>query len=156
MEKLEIERKFLVKNLPAYLNGCDKTEIEQAYVSVRPVIRIRRMDDRFFLTVKGEGFLSRQEFEMEIGPDEYVNLSGKIDADTIPIAKTRYYFPIGQYTGELDIYYGRLGGLMTVEVEFGNIDDAKAFIPPEWFGREVTGEAGYANSSLSTHGLPES
>jgi len=39
-------------------------------------------------------------------------------------------------------------------VEFGSEDEARAFAPPSWFGREVTGEAGWSNSALARHGLP--
>ncbi len=43
---------------------------------------------------------------------------------------------------------------VVAEVEFDDEDAARAFTPPPWFGREVTGERGYANRSLSVHGLP--
>jgi CYTH domain-containing protein len=39
-------------------------------------------------------------------------------------------------------------------VEFDSEDDAAAFAPPHWFGREVTGQAGWSNAALARHGLP--
>ena len=39
---MEIERKFLVKYLPEGLENYPHSEISQAYISTRPVIRIRQ------------------------------------------------------------------------------------------------------------------
>ena len=48
---MEIERKFLVKELPD-LMGVKYSEIEQGYFSISPEKRVRRRDDRFYLTEK--------------------------------------------------------------------------------------------------------
>ena len=50
---MEIERKFLVTQLPS-LEHCDSQKILQAYISIEPVIRIRQADCNFFLTVKSK------------------------------------------------------------------------------------------------------
>ena len=42
-----------------------------------------------------------------------------------------------------------------VEVEFGSIDEAKAFVPPEWFLKEVTEDGRFSNSYLSEHRLSD-
>ena len=60
---MEIERKYLVHEIPVDLTKYQVKHMEQMYVSVKPVIRIRRTDDRRVLTVKSKGLLSRQEFE---------------------------------------------------------------------------------------------
>ena len=41
-----------------------------------------------------------------------------------------------------------------LEVEFASEDAAAAFAPPDWVGRELTGDRAYANQSLALHGLP--
>ena len=54
---------------------------------------------------------------------------------------------------------GGLEGLMTVEVEFRSEEDYhkfKASSVPEWFGKEVTGDARYINQNLAMNGLPDS
>jgi CYTH domain-containing protein len=72
------------------------------------------------------------------------------------IAKTRVLISLeNQLTAELDIYYGALEGLLTVEVEFENMADALAFTPPEWFGRDVSDVKAYRNNHLSRYGLPK-
>ena len=67
---MEIERKYLVHEIPVDLTKYQVKHMEQMYVSVKPVIRIRRTDDRRVLTVKSKGLLSRQEFEMDLDEDE--------------------------------------------------------------------------------------
>jgi CYTH domain-containing protein len=146
---LEIERKFLVDALPFDLSEYNKSEIIQSYISFSPTIRLRGANGSFFLTCKGEGTLSREEFEIQITETQYNHLMTKIDGQTI--YKTRYYIPLqDNYTAELDIYHNeRLNGLITVEVEFKTLDDAKNFAPPQWFSKDVTENSGYSNSSLA-------
>ena len=43
---MEIERKYLVHEIPVDLTKYQVKHMEQMYVSVKPVIRIRRTDDR--------------------------------------------------------------------------------------------------------------
>jgi argininosuccinate lyase len=154
----EIERKFLPQTLPGPLEGYPCQRITQTYLSAHtPVIRLRRIWDgaeSFVLTVKGGGALARTEFELPLTPDQYARLLEKCAAP--PLEKNRYRVPLaGGLTAELDIYEGPLAGLTTVEVEFPTQAEAEAFAPPGWFGRDVTYEPGYKNSSLALWGLPE-
>ena len=52
--------------------------------------------------------------------------------------------------GELDIFHGRLDGLYFIEVEFKDEEDARQFVPPGWFGENVSNDGRYANSFLSS------
>ncbi len=71
------------------------------------------------------------------------------------LEKRRYAIPFGDgLTIELDVYHGRLGGLLTAEVEFDTPAAASAFAPPDWFGRELTDDPHYKNKRLATQGLP--
>ena len=58
-------------------------------------------------------------------------------------------------TAELDLYDGPLEGHQLVEVEFDDDDAADSFQPPAWFGREVTDDNRYTNSSLARYGWPD-
>ena len=49
---MEIEKKFQVKILPENLEEFPKKEIEQGYLCVNPVVRIRKSNERFILTYK--------------------------------------------------------------------------------------------------------
>ena len=39
---------------------------------------------------------------------------------------------------------------MLVEVEFETEEQANAFVPPEWFGKDVTFSGEYQNSQLAS------
>ena len=146
MDILEIERKFLVKKLPDNLQRYKKQQISQAYVSTSPVVRIRRLDNKYYLTCKGKGEMVREEWEIEISKIEYHNLSKKIEGRAIN--KIRYLIPLENHTAELDVYSDNLVNLQTVEVEFPSEEDAMNFTKPDWFGEDVTYDNEYKNSSL--------
>jgi len=144
---MEIERKFLVKNLPTEWETYPCCQIEQAYLSTEPVIRIRRKDDQYFLTCKGKGLLAREEYELELTREEYQNLLPKAEGHII--SKCRYMIPHKGYTIELDVFSGRFDQLVVAEVEFASEEEANDFQLPEWFGKEVTYDPAYTNAALS-------
>lgn len=151
---MEIEKKFLVKVIPLQLEQYTKKEISQTYISTDPTIRIRKSNSEFILTIKGKGSVAREEFELNISERQYNKLAAK--AETPFIIKTRYVIPIGnKLYAELDEYHSQLQGLYTVEVEFSTISEAEAFIPPSWFGKDVSNDKRYKNTSLSLNGIPK-
>ena len=143
---MEIERKFLVARLPELTEDTPKKVIEQGYVSTWPVIRIRRSNDDYILTIKGKGLLQREEFELMLDNEQYDTLKKKVD--NYMICKTRYLLPYNGYTIELDIFENQLQGLIVAEVEFPNLEAANSFSPPGWFGKDVTEDRRYQNSHL--------
>ncbi|MBO5312950.1 MAG: adenylate cyclase [Clostridia bacterium] len=143
---MEIERKFLVKELPD-LSGLSFDKIKQGYFSIKPEKRVRLKGNTYILTEKGEGFLSREEKETVI--DEKTGKMYFEMSKTYIIEKTRYYIPYGEYTVELDIYEGRHSGLIVAEVEFSTEEKAKCFDAPSWFGEEITYDANYKNMMLA-------
>ena len=72
----------------------------------------------------------------------------------VRITKTRYDIPSAGKTIELDVYGGRHRGLMTAKVEFPSKRSAEAFEPPDWIGKEVTGNPRYSNAALALRGRP--
>lgn len=154
---MEIEKKFLVKNMPLQLEQFSKKEIEQGYLCVDPVVRIRRSNDRYILTYKSNmGLEDRQDTETRINQEieaaltceGYEHLREKADGHLI--CKTRYVIPLPDgHTGELDVFHGCLEGLTLIEVEFEDEDDAGAFQAPDWFGTNVSNDKRYTNSFLS-------
>ncbi len=152
----EIERKFLVKKdgFNGEFSNFKKKEILQAYLEVgKTERRVRKKGNKYFHTLKsGEG-LERKEIEDEISKEDFEYLIeskiGKV------ISKSRYEIPLQEgLIAELDVYYGELEGLSTVEVEFPNIEEAKKFVAPVWFGQEVTYDKAFKNQSLAIKGNP--
>jgi CYTH domain-containing protein len=154
-EGIEIERKFLVEQLPHGLDAYPSREIEQGYLAISDdvEVRLRRYGDQTFLTVKSSGTESRVEEEIEIDERRFDALWPLTDDRRIE--KRRYAIPSGDgLTVELDVYRGRLSGLVTAEVEFTSLANASAYVPPAWFGRDVTEDPRYKNKQLATDGLP--
>ncbi len=149
---MEIERKFLVKQLPS-LDEYSSKYITQGYISTDPVIRIRQMDDSYFVSMKSLGNLEREKFKMPITQEQFEHLLTKVDSTFIK--KRRYLIPLGY--GEhahLDVYEDCLDGLLTVEVKFESRVLADNFSPPSWFGQDITHDNRYKNNHLATYGIP--
>ena len=145
---MEIERKFLVKSLPENPDQYPQKEIEQGYLCTNPVIRIRRSNDKYILTYKGKGLMIREEHEHPLNQEAFEHLKTKIDGRLIH--KTRYLIPYeNNLTIELDIFHDELAPLVLAEVEFNSEEEANAFLPPDWFGEDVTLSSMYHNSMLS-------
>ena len=154
---MEIEKKFRIKKLPDNLKEYEKKHIEQGYLCVNPVVRIRKSDDKYILTYKSpidkmqeenKDVRINNEVEVYLTKEGYEHLREKIDDNLIE--KTRYIIPLEDgHTGELDIFGGALEGLYFIEVEFDSEEDAKNFVPPKWFGENISDDKRYANSYLS-------
>ncbi|HWF49442.1 MAG TPA: CYTH domain-containing protein [Solirubrobacteraceae bacterium] len=153
---MEIERKFLIADPPPDLETFPHSPIEQAYVAIDPAgteVRVRRRAGETTLTVKGGRGRSRTEEELEIDPEIFRELWELSAGRTLE--KRRYELPgEGGLTIEVDVYAGRLGGLIVAEVEFPSTEAADAFVPPPWFGQEVTDDDAYKNRSLAVEGRP--
>lgn len=142
---MEIERKFLIKELPD-LSKYEFLEIEQGYLSTNPVVRIRKKNDKYILTYKGSGLFAREEIEANLTKEAYEHLATKIDGYLI--TKKRYLIPLDPYTIELDVFEGHMEGLIMAEVEFPSVEEANSFTPPTWFGEDVTEDKRYHNSNM--------
>ncbi len=152
---MEIERKFLVPELPADLTRHPSHEIDQGYLALTPEgveVRVRRKGGKCFLTVKHGASLSRLEVELPLADADFDALWALTEGKRL--RKTRYDIPWhGGRTVELDVYAGRLEGLWVAEVEFDDEASARAFKPPGFFGREITGDPAYRNEKLAREGL---
>ena len=148
---MEIERKFTIKELPDDLDSYDHHIIEQAYLTTTPTIRVRREDDRYYMTYKGVGgcntSLAHEEYNLALTAEAYDTLSSKADGNII--RKTRYLIPYGKHTIELDVFAEPFETLIIAEVEFDSTDEAYDFKPPAWFLEDVTDREEYRNSYLS-------
>jgi adenylate cyclase len=152
---VEIERKFLVDEVPD-LEQRESVHIDQGYLALAAdggaEVRLRRRGDDLLLTVKGGTGVVRVEEELPLERDAFESLWPLTEGRRV--SKRRYLIPFGERTVELDLYEGGLGGLVTAEVEFDSEDQAERFEPPEWLGREVTGDQRYLNERLAISGVP--
>jgi CYTH domain-containing protein len=152
----EIERKFLVAELPGDLREHPGQRIEQGYLAIAPdgvEVRVRRRAGEATLTIKSGPGQVRIEEELAIDERRFDALWRLTEGRRV--SKTRHELPLADgVVAELDVYDGDLDGLVTVEVEFGSREMSERFAPPPWVGRELTGDKRYANQSLALDGLP--
>lgn len=144
---MEIERKFLIKTLPENLESYPCRHLEQGYLCVGPVVRIRKDNDKYELTYKSGGMMARQEYNLPLTQKSYEHLKNKIDGRLI--IKRRYMIPLEPHMIELDIFEGDLSSLILAEVEFSSVEEANNFSAPDWFAEDVTYDGRYHNSYLS-------
>ena len=162
---MEIERKYTLKKLPENLESYPCRIIEQAYLNVNPVVRVRRDNDDYYLTYKGSGMMAREEFNLPLNKESYEHLLEKADGNII--SKKRYVLPIDnpQFADgfipdanlkleiELDVFSAPFAPLIMAEVEFPSIEMANAFIAPDWFDEDVTLNPEYHNSNMSQRAM---
>lgn len=143
----EIERKFLLGE-QIDLKDYDWVEINQSYIGVNPVSRVRKMGNKYYYNQKGLGTLVREENEKEITEETYNKIIKYRIGRTIN--KLRYRIPLDdEVDAELDYYLDDLSPLVTVEVEFKSLEDANSFVVPTWFGKEITEDVRYKNDNLA-------
>lgn len=170
---IEIEKKFLTKEIPFDLSSFPCHEIEQGYLNVHPAVRIRKEDDDYYMTYKAvkENYdgIGKTEYNMELDRQSYEHLRTKVDGNII--TKKRYIIPINQdgfdsdYLDnnpslkkaiedgsakiELDVFEGVFKGRILAEIEFPSEDAAAHYKMADWFLEDVTGDTRYSNSQMS-------
>ena len=111
---IEIERKYLVKNLEFKSFSKEVKTITQGYINDDPnkSVRIRLIENNAYITIKGKPLndgLSRYEWEKKISLDEGLDLL-KLCKDQL-ISKKRYYINFKEFIIEVDEFLDKNKGL---------------------------------------------
>jgi len=145
----ETERKFLVnEQVHQAIEKSEGKQIRQGYIMDGPdgkTVRVRTKGSKGFLTIKGKSVgISRSEYEYEIPLQDAESLLDQFCP--VSLSKVRYEVEVGGKTWEIDVFHGKLEGLMVAEIELESEDEA--FELPEWAAEEVSHDPGYYNSNL--------
>jgi len=144
----EIERKFTVDHEKwALIPKPLPQRIVQGYLVREPekTIRIRTKGSKGYLTIKGKTTgISREEFEYEIPFSEAEQLLTHF-AEKVLI-KDRFEIKLEQHLWEVDVFHGKLEGLIIAELELQREDET--FSIPEWIKEDVSDNPNYYNSNL--------
>lgn len=167
---MEIERKFLLQEktiiYPSQFNLTElKNEIltsgkkiTQSYLPKKLIpgilkilnkeinfkpsqLRIRKYGSKYFLTIKSSGGLSREEFEIKIKEEYYLEL---LQLKKKSLEKIRLVKKISNHNFEIDFY--PLYNLMIAEIEFETVKLANNF---ETNMKEITTNKKYSNKNLA-------
>jgi adenylate cyclase len=144
----EIERKYLIEREDlSFLQLIEGEKIKQAYIQNENsrTVRVRTKGEKAFLTVKiGNESLSRDEFEYQIPVQDALSMMEILQFKVL--SKTRYEINFENHLWEIDVFEGKLDGLIIAEIELKSEDES--FITPPWVGTEVTNDSSYLNAKL--------
>ena len=150
---IELERTFLLKELPKNLKKCKSEEVLDIYIPksvLHPILRIRQKGNTFEITKKSpllETDSSEQEEQTIIlSEKEFTELSAILGKK---IKKTRYYYPIDNRIAEIDIFLDDLKGLALVDFEFSSTEEKTEFQMPNFCLTDVTQEGFLAGGFLA-------
>src|SRR3989338_4148735 len=132
----EIERKFLVKDLPD-LSRKKSIHYERYFLKVSPDYeeRIQRKGSVYELEKKFNlSKLSRKTEKLEISKEQFDKLKKGASKSIIRESYTISKNP----SVTVKIYHGDYKGLIRAEVEFKSVKEARIFKPLKWFGKEIT------------------
>ena len=151
----ERERRFAVAAPPDLAGAVESHLVEDRYV-VGTRLRLRRM------TPVGGG-PARHKLGHKVRPDQLD--SGLVLHTTVPLTaaeydllavlpgvdlrKVRHVLVESGRRLAVDVFEGRLQGLVLLEVELDEGTDGGAFVPPAFAGAEVTGDVRYTGAGLA-------
>lgn len=149
---VEVERKYLLREVPERTSTVTPVEIEQGYLPGELIQeRIRRVSDpagvRWLRTLKNGIGLVRSEVEEPTTEAVFTAMWPLTEGRRV--RKRRYRIPEGNFTWEIDVFADR--DLVLAEVELESAEQQPAL--PVWLAphvvREVTKEPEYLNVSLA-------
>lgn len=146
----EIERKWRLRFIPGELHGHSSL-IEQGYlISGETELRLRKNENDFLITVKGDGDLERPEWNSRapswVFDALWPNVTHSIRKLRMSVGHLGY-----KHLLQIDTYLDFLDGLFILECEFKSIEEAEAFEVPSWAtgAMEVTYDPRYKNKNLA-------
>lgn len=149
-DAFEIERKFLVRSMPD-LAAATSATLRQGYITAPEdsvEVRLRQSGDKSVLCVKSGDGVVRTEREMTISAEQFATLWPQTEGRRIEKVRWTGHLD-SDLRYELDVFAGDLSPLVVVEVEFASEPEAMAFVPPDWFGRDVSDDKRFRNKSLA-------
>jgi adenylate cyclase len=145
----EIERKFLLDELPLSLTCKKKEYIRQGYLAVSDTgkVRIRQKDDRFNQTVTRGLGKNREQFKVELTEKQFESFWP--GTRHCQLEKTRLNYKWKDHTIYIDQFHGPLDGLFTAKIQFWDETTARAFKKPSFLADEISFDPRYKNHFLA-------
>jgi len=158
----EIEKKYLLRDsIRSLINeqNLQRHKITQFYTTITPLkgVRYRKMDDRYFKTVKHGTGASRKEKEVEISEKKFQKkLEDRIKD---PIRKDRYMFDYEGKEYSIDVFKKGLKGLYILEIEFPSMKAFEQFKLPKILKthviKDVSFDEAFKNKNMVLQGQPQ-
>lgn len=149
----EYELTFLARVIPQEIRDMHVTKILDVYVPEDPAVhshvRLRQQGNTYELTKKvpastgDASVLTEQTIRLE--REEFTGLA----MSKKRVEKVRYSGTIKGYAAEVDVFHGRLQGLVLIDFEFDEAQQMQSFVPPACCLADVTQEAAFAGGNLA-------
>jgi adenylate cyclase len=150
----EIERKYRLTSDDYKKEGRGILYYQGYLNSVKErTVRVRIIEDKAFLTVKGITVgVSREEYEYPIPYDDALMMLENL-CERPTIKKYRYKINYKGFCWEVDEFLNENKGLLVAEIELKHED--QEFPLPPWIGEEITSDPRYYNANLVKHPFSE-
>ena len=152
---MKIERTFLIAPAVVRLIHRERVvsrDVIEGYLSRTP-------DQLQFVRVEPDGcnLLLASRGDAATRTEERAKISGAQAKALLGVAqgKIMYRRNLVRIGLGLELFLDRFEDLDLVSVQFDDAATAAAFVPPAWFGVEVTEEPAYQKSSFALDGMPE-
>lgn len=151
----EYKRRFLVNQLPSYINinSLDEQMVKVNYLNkVKDSLDVEYInidDDKYYLFIFDDGLQKRNKIIIDIDEDRYRVGETLSTPKNLTIKKYDFTKSNSDYKINLLVYTNLNTELMIVEVE-GERDDIIKFKPENWFSNEITNIPEYKNINLAT------
>ncbi len=132
---IEIERKFFLKKIPGGLKLGKSFERYYLFIGKKTEIRLQRKGDECEIERKEiNSDLTAHKYPLAISVQEFDELKKPLRKKIVGKA---YRLSDSPKTS-LKVYEGNHAGLIRIEVNFQSEKEARSFVPPSWFGAELT------------------
>ncbi len=157
---IEYERTFLAREIPAEVRSSMPERTVDIYIpdtkDIHPTVRLRKRGGHYEITKKsllnGNDSSQMLEENITLTQEEFESLAsghGRM------VEKDRYKVIISGRPAEVDIFSGKLEGLVIIDFEFLNNSDKATFTPPPSCLIEVTQEITFAGGNLAGKGYDD-
>jgi CYTH domain-containing protein len=135
MIELELELTFLAKEIPIEIKGATPKLLQDFYIPAdaeHAQLRLRNKSGKYEITkkipVSGTDSSAQNEHTIALTQEEFDALSSCSDKI---VEKDRYNVTINGYPAEVDVFKGKLEGLVLIDFEFTSYEAQSAFVMPD-------------------------
>ena len=154
MIDIEYELTYLAKFIPEQIKDSKPKTIIDYYLPetncIHPKLRLRDKNGVYEITKKEpiNSYDSSEQYEHTIAltKQEYDDLTKNLKR---VVEKDRYNIVINGYQADVDVFKGKLAGLVLIDFEFKSAKNKNNFTPPNVCLADVTQEAFIAGGKLA-------
>jgi len=145
-KNLPLERRFLVSFVPAHYETLPRVVVREGYLATdgNPDVKIAQIGRRFSIVTAANGALDRRG-DTRLNSRQFAALWPATLRSQSERERTILHW--GGFRVALDRFRNPLAGFILARVPIAGGSDG--FVPPAWFGPEVTGDSNFTDWNLA-------